>query len=76
MAVKKLITDTEMVKGERMSVLLYCPECDEILDDDQESIRVTSLYGDSAVLACSNCEWVGNVLVKAWFEKIDVKEEE
>lgn len=59
-----------------MSVLLYCPECDEIFEDEQETMHIKDIYGDGAVLTCSNCGWVGNVYVEAKFEKIEVKEDQ
>lgn len=58
-----------------MAVYLKCPQCEnETINHDDESFYLGK-SGDSNVLYCDECGWVGNVYLEAKFEKIEIKED-
>lgn len=59
-----------------MAVYLKCPQCgNESINHDDESFYLDKYVGDGNVLGCDECGWVGNVYLKAKFERIEAKED-
>lgn len=57
-----------------MGVYIECPKCGGELNHDDEAYHLDNQSGDSNILSCSNCEWVGNVALEIEFQEIKESE--
>lgn len=57
-----------------MGVYIKCPQCGEELNHDDEAYHLDKAFGDSNILECRKCDWVGAVRLEVEFK--DWSEEE
>lgn len=53
-----------------MGVYIKCPQCGEELNHDDEAYHLSKEGGDSNVLSCRKCEWVGVVKLGFKYETL------